>query len=288
MPSINNKYYYLVSGLPELNFDNRKISFEISDIIREFSDLMSSEDFEDIRTVLFSIDLRNIVSNFIEKSSDEFEANGNFNYDELEYFFSSSIKDIRDDFNNIDDLIVTFISYYNSSESYYPNMSWSDQLALMYYNYALESSNNFLKEYFLFEKDLKNILIALIAAKYNFSPEVSLLGSNDTVHALKTVKSKDYGLSGDYPFINRLITLFDSSDFYKRELEIDKIKWDFIEDLNSFEYFSSSNIMGFLLKYTILNRWAVKSEEKGKKSLDKIFAELEKSYELPEQFRINN
>ena len=72
----------------------------------------------------------------------------------------------------------------------------------------------------------------------------------------------------------------------EREKAIDRIKWNYIDELNTFNYFTVEVVLGYLLKWILLNRWTRMDAERGRQGIETLVEALENSLEFPKKFTL--
>lgn len=65
-----------------------------------------------------------------------------------------------------------------------------------------------------------------------------VIGSNEFAVALRTSNAKDFGLTLDYPYVEKVIALMDNDNLVERERGLDLIIWHFLDEAVTFDYFS--------------------------------------------------
>ena len=68
-----------------------------------------------------------------------------------------------------------------------------DRLWSLFYEYAMSSSNAFVRKWYEFNLDMNNIINAITARKYNLDMQKVIVGQNDTAHALRTHRTGSTG-----------------------------------------------------------------------------------------------
>lgn len=63
---------------------------------------------------------------------------------------------------------------------------------------------------------------------------------------------------------------FSKSNPMDRELELDRLRWSKIEEIEGADSFSSNAILAFALKLRLAERWAAMGEEEGRETADKM------------------
>ena len=148
-------------------------------------------------------------------------------------------------------------------------------LSWMYYAYMMHSENKLVREYAEFSMNMKNLIAAFNSRKYGRDVSREVIGENEFALALRTSNSKDFGLSMDYPYVEKVISLMENDNLVERERGLDLLIWDFLDEAVVFEYFSIEKVISFMLKLMIVERWSRMSSEK-----------FRKSFEFDEQFII--
>ena len=159
-------------------------------------------------------------------------------------------------------------------------------LSLMYYAYMMHSENKLVREYAEFSMNMKNLIAAFNSKKYGRDVSREVIGENEFALALRTSNSKDFGLSMDYPYVEKVISLMENDNLVERERGLDLLIWDFLDEAVVFEYFSIEKVISFMLKLMIVERWSRMSSESGRKVFMELVEKFRKSFEFDEQFII--
>lgn len=129
------------------------------------------------------------------------------------------------------------------------------RLQCLYYKQLLTSGNHFLQNWGAFELNLLNFLAARRAELLSKEKKQALIPGNDYHDLLLEFTSSQKIIHTEFPPAAKLETLYTSANFLERELEIDKLRWNAIDEINRFEYFSIDVILGYFQKLTLLERW---------------------------------
>ena len=159
-------------------------------------------------------------------------------------------------------------------------------LSWMYYAYMMHSENKLVREYAEFSMNMKNLIAAFNSKKYGRDVSREVIGENEFALALRTSNSKDFGLSMDYPYVEKVISLMENDNLVERERGLDLLIWDFLDEAVVFEYFSIEKVISFMLKLMIVERWSRMSSESGRKVFMELVEKFRKSFEFDEQFII--
>lgn len=165
--------------------------------------------------------------------------------------------------------------------------SWESILTEMYYEYVLETKNTFLKQWFEFNQNLNNILIGHNCRKYKLEAEKQLIGNNFVTSAIKKSNAKDFGLEVDLSYVSDIISHAEKENLLAREKGLDQLKWDKVEEITLFDYFSIEVVLAYIIKLDIAYRWLELDEKTGRELFSKIINDLKSGFEFPKEFAIN-
>lgn len=127
-----------------------------------------------------------------------------------------------------------------------------------FYTRAASHRNRFIREYFLFDMNVRN-------AKVRFLNKA--LGRD----ASKDVMDLP---SGEFEEAGRLDTVLADGDILARERGIDDLMWEKINSLTVFNYFDINAILGFIAKLHIVARWYELDEQSGRAMFKRLVDEV--------------
>ncbi len=279
----SNNYYYLISGLPDILFDDAKSQISIEAYKAELANNLLPEDYNLIKLYFSSIDNQNLLKYLVDENA-EFSNLGNLDKSD----FEEVIALLKEEENNINTQIpeyfIPFIQGYYNDAPVIKDLSWENQLISLYYDYILKTKNDFVRDYFQFEMNVSNILTALNCRKYNLDVKENVIGDNEISNQLRESGAKDFGLNLLIDYFDQLVRISETDNILEKEKKIDLLKWNFIDDNTFFHYFDIEKVFGYLIKLTILERWLKLSKENGEKTFREALSKLESSYEFPEEF----
>jgi len=270
-------YYYLVAGLPNLLLDEGKLKEGFSDLRADIIANLHPDDQKLISVLFLKFDNKNLL-NLLTKSEKPFDSRANFSLD----FLESEIKEPE----KILPYLRNFIINFKSENPSFPESGWENELETYYYEYLLSLKNQFLREWFALELNYGNIITALNCRNHELPYEHELIGSNFVVTAILRSNARDFGLTQDYPEIEFLLNTWENNNMLEREKAIDLMKWQWIDDQTFFHYFTIEKILGFMLQLDIVERWMSLDSKEGEKMVKELLRKLVKSYELPEDFKL--
>jgi hypothetical protein len=273
-----NNYYYLVAGLPDLVQDAKKQPVVLSDFREVLAEQLTSGDLELSRQLFLHHDNQNLL-NLLTKSGKEFLPLANYTLEELEQNIKEPV--------SLEPYMNQFVAAYKAETLIFPELSWEDNLAILFFEHMQSTKNEFLRQWSEFDFNLRNVRTAINVRNHKLNPSAFILGDGIVAQALKKSTLRDFGLANDFPFIEKLLSIIESGNVLQQELEIDRMRWDFLDELNTFNYFSLEVVMAFILKITIIERWIALDPEVGQQMFDRILKDLKKSYEFSKEFSIN-
>jgi hypothetical protein len=138
-----------------------------------------------------------------------------------------------------------------------------ENLNTHFYRAAKKSKTKFIREYFAFDQEVRNIQAAYIARKNSLDPEDYLIGDNEITDQLKHSKSHDFGLSLYSDIATEVIKVLEIDNILEREQQMDALKWRVSNDICTFNYFDINVILSFMVKASIVKRWHILDRKKG-------------------------
>jgi len=134
-----------------------------------------------------------------------------------------------------------------------------------FYQEIGENSNNkFVRSWLEFDQLLRNIQTAWICRKTGADASKQLIGRSEEIEPFLRNNMSDFGLRRELVFGEQIFNLLDEDiDLLEREFRLDQIRWDMADELTTFNYFDLDNVLAFLVKAEILDRWLKLDEERG-------------------------
>lgn len=279
------KYYYLISGLPELQLDDQKLKLSLADFKTELSNNLSEADLKLTGYFFMQFDNENLLKLLKDREA-EINPLGNLSREQLLdiIFQLNENEEVRQ--ANIYSYYKKFIPAYQSEQDLYPQMSWNDQLTSLYFDYASSCQNEFIAEWYAFNLNITNILAAVNCMKYGFDRESAIVGTGEISEAIRTSNSRDFGLAPVFPEVDEVLRIAEEPELYERERKIDLLKWNWLEENGFFHYFDVEHLFIYLLRLELLERWVRLEKETGLQVFREMIGELQTSFEFPNEFTV--
>ena len=283
---MSRQYHYLVAGFPDLFFDDSKVSINLNEFRTMLEEILPEDDMNSIRLFFFRYDNQNILAKLQDKSEPH-DQRGNLSEADIEALFAA-VKEGSDSATllGIPSYLGEFVEAFRADKPLFESKSWEIQLSEMYYNHLASQSNTFIRDWFLFERDMQNILTAGQCRKYDMPVEKQLIGDSEIVEKLSRSNARDFGLDNEFPFVEAILKIIEEDDLKEYEKKIDHIKWDYLDDEVFFHFFTIEKLFSFVVKLSIIERWLSLDKETGKELLNDLLNNLEASYEFPEEFKL--
>lgn len=271
-------YHYLVAGLPDIILDQKKLSLSIAEFRDDLNIHLHPDDYRLVELLFLPADNYNLL-NLISKSSEPFDESGKYTREQLE-------EEIREP-SSLPGYMQNFINAYKSESPLFEGLSWEDQLTWLYYDYLKECSNKFLRDWFEFDLNLKNIIAGFNVRKFKLKGEKYYIGNNHVVQSVRKSTLKDFGLSIEFEHMDKLVSIYENDNLQERERATDNLRWEFMDERNTFNYFTIEVLLAYIIKLQMVQRWLEMDYETGVAMFKKILDQLEQSYEFPKEFLIN-
>ncbi len=273
---MKRNYYYLVAGLQDITLDIHKLSLSRSEFIDELKNELHPDDYAKAEILVYRIDNDNLV-NLLAKNDKEFLSGGVFSREEME-------ESIKEPSGILPGYMVRFIDAVKNDEEIISGMSKENQLTALFYGFTQNLPDGFLKDWFRFNRDINNILTALVCRKYDIPYDNQIIGADETSEAIRKSPARDFGLSAEISIMDDLMNIAKNDDVQEKEKAIDQLRWNYLDDVTFFEYFTIDKVLAFLLKIEMVERWLSIDKEHGNDLFMDLLQELKSSYKLPESF----
>ncbi len=264
-------YYTLVAGLQQFTFDSDKKGFSACDIIAQIRPELNERDRGYLGLFYDFYDIENIIN--IKAGRGQYNELGNYTRAELEEF-------MRDP-SGLPVFIGRVIAAYADPDN--PEFDWIDPevsferaLFISYYDQCARSGNRFIREWYEFDRNLRNVIAAYSARKASLPIGEQLVGTGYVRDNLARSSAADFGLRGELDYIDELIdALSDEDNLLEKERKIDMIRWRESDQLTPFDYFDMNAILAYLVKINIVHRWVTLDEGYGREMFQKLMAALD-------------
>ena len=283
---MSRQHHYLVAGLPDVFFDDKKLSVSTAEYRSYLSEHLTKNEMELIQLHFWQYDHQNILNRL--QNNEAYNPSGNLSVENLEELMSAS-KDGSYESLSIDipNYIPEFIDAYKADVPVYSGKSWDLQFTELFYGYVATIDNKFAREWFLFELNLNNTLTAYNCRNNNIEIENQIIGKSELNDKLLKSSARDFGIDSDeLSGADQIFKAIEITDLLEQEKKIDLIKWELLDENSFFHYFSIEKLFAFLIKLSIVERWLGLDKTKGLELFKELLNSLETSYEFPAEFSL--
>lgn len=146
---------------------------------------------------------------------------------------------------------------------------------------GLHAKNRFVREWFAFNRDMNNVLVAQICRKHGFDVKQQIVGDDEVAEQLRTHSAqKDFGLSEVMGEFQEILALAQIEDLMAREKAIDAIRFEWLSTRTEFDFFSAEMVFAYYLEAVMLHRWSILTVEEGERVFRGMVAEMKKGVRL--------
>ena len=248
------KYYFLASYLPDIQKDDLKVRFSLGELLGEKFHI-PEQDWKEIELVLMGRDIL-ILEKLLSGKTVSVE-HSLFPPE----FWLDQIKSPKEG----PDFILDFL---RSTDLQSVGFREIDRLYAQYFEYVLgATAHEFLRGYFTFQQNFRNVLAALRARQRGLDPAEYLIGEGEVVQILSSSTAEDFGLSLEFPWIENLIKA-ETPD--ERQSMVEQIVWNYLDEHAGPDPFDFRVILVYLLKLEVLERQLALSEDKGMEKVRRL------------------
>ena len=270
-------YYCLIAGLPEISPDDKKLSLSVHELRTYLNDYLTKKETDIINLFFYPNDNAQILR-LLQKQ----EADPNLQT----VFTASQLEDEIQDPMFVPSYIKDYILHLQKEEREGANRLPEVELSERYWNFMLSQKNKFVKKYAEFSMNVKNLITALNCRKYHLDIEKEVIGDSHFSKQLRTSHAKDFELSNDYPYVDEVLTLFEKDNTAEREYRIDMLYWKFLDEITEHKYFTFDNVIAFMLKLMVLERWSKMTTEQGKTIFRELLDRFKNEFQFAKEFDI--
>lgn len=270
-------YYCLIAGLPEISPDDKKLSLSVQELRTYLNDYLTEKETDIINLFFYPNDNAQIL-----RLLQKLEPDANLQT----VFTASQLEDEIQDPMFVPSYIKEYLLDLQKEDREQTNQLPEIELSERYWNFMLSQKNKLVRKYAEFSLNIKNLITALNCRKYHLDIEKEVIGDSFFTKQLKTSRAKDFELSDDYPYVDRVLSLFEKDNTAEREYRIDMLYWEFLEEMTSHKYFTFDNVIAFTLKLMILERWSKMTTEQGKKIFRELLERFKNEFQFAKEFDI--
>jgi len=299
-----SKYYYLVSGLPNISFDGSKLPFKTLEFQEELVNHISRADMRLLHILYLKVDNQNLLEQ-LQYSDWELNSGGIITIGEIHEFLSNMrIKCEREKEGNYESPVGSRMrenhippyfelftnEYFESLEKDDPIViPWEDRLSSLYYQFAMKCKNRFIASWFELNLNIQNIFTALTCRKFGLDRTKYIVGDTELSNMLRFSTERDFDIDDSFQYGHSVLRIAEDADLLQREWKIDQLKWEWLDEQTFVKVFDIESVLAYMLKLEILERWARLDKATGENLFRQFVGAMKRgSGHTLEEFNRNN
>lgn len=265
-------YPYLLSGLPDLDFEMDLSGFSYEEIYAQVVELLTARDRETLELFLAFGTHREVAAGYLSARDEE---------DRITWLQETRLPRYqREVFSkSLSSLVFAEEDRAVDMDAEELEAGIVRILDEAFYKAVLRHGNPFMRKWFEFDGILKNTLVAFAARKQGRSPE------NDFVEQAsapmldwirENMDEGDFGLKQKLSYATEMFEALDRPDVYERERAIDRFRWNMAEEMTSGKDFQLDKVLCYMVKADILRRWQKMDAGAGREYLHEVVSQMRK------------
>jgi hypothetical protein len=231
------------------------------------------------------VDNRNLLA-LLDNPDAPLVPGGNFEREEL------LVQILRRD--NVPDYMQAFLEAHRDGKSLFEGCSPADQLNWLFYDEMTEHPNGFIREWFTFERDLRNVIVGINHRRglahlqeRGGDPARSLaaliVGRNEVAEMILRSGAPDFGLGAQLPWAEKLFAAArgNAGDFEKA---VDTLRFEMLDDLTVLAGFGVESILAAAIRIQLAERWGSLLEDGGRANMSAAVSKLKSGFTIPDEF----
>ena len=270
----STEYYYLVAGLREWTLDSDTKGFDAREIVDEILAEVSKDDRRAISLLYAYYDCENIIA--CREQRGRHNPLGNLSREQVEQVLNEAC------YSLLPSRLAKVVELYTEKEDEERDeevkldANFEHALFEAYYEELAASKCRFLVAWGEFDRNLRNIAAALAAREAGRQISDVVVGGGDIVEQLTRSSAADFGLRGELPYVDAVITaVSDEKNIVEKERKIDAVRWAEADEIAVFDFFDVNYLLSYLVKVNIVARWSMLAPEVGREMLNRLIKELD-------------
>ena len=241
-----NRYYSFVSGLPDLDFNAEASVMSPGEFLATLEEVISAEEMGYARALSFAHYHLKIAA-FVSGKPVE--------GDLLPGFAGESFHSASENFHELPPYLQRLVTWKENHRGEAPEVMVTHKLQQYYYACLRATGNMFLTEWAELQLNFLNFLAAYRSQQLPEEKRQQLIKGNAYHHLLVEYPLSQKIIHTEFWAAEKLEHLLSKSNYLEREQEIDRLRWNAIDEINRFEYFTVNVILGYFQKLLLISRW---------------------------------
>ncbi|MEG1663960.1 MAG: DUF2764 family protein [Mucinivorans sp.] len=280
------QYHCLVAGLPELTFDMGS-SVDFVALRAEIASELTAEDMDSVGLLYLFYDIENLVNKLRGKNL-LFNKLGNLTPSQITAEIASE-SDGDEPFDSLlPDGLRLIVDRYRGDveqESDDPlepvaESELERELYTEFYNLAIDCPSRFMREWAVADRTIRNLVVASRARALGVDATTMIVGEGELEQQMLSSQASDFGLRGQFEYLELLMAVLETTDFVERERKMDTLRWNIAQSITEQNYFDAEFILAYLVKMNILYRWRALDKAIGAERFSEIVGKFTSDLKL--------
>lgn len=254
----------------------------VAQLKEELDEQLTPCDAALMKAYFMHYDCENLVA-LMENPEAEIDPHGNFELEDYQQMMVTVLEEEKKD-KRFPIFMQNFVKNYATNKT---QQGWFAKDAMMaaYYEWASQSKDGMMADWYVLNTNILNILTALIARRQGWDLASYVQGHNEVVDLiLENPNAHDFTLGLEYEFVKDLMACADTEDPVEKERKIDALRWNWLEKSTFFDTFGIDAVFSYVVRTEMLERWAKLDVEQGKERFTEIIENLRGEARVPSEF----
>jgi len=272
---VRRGYYFLAASLPDLFRGRTSGAGSLEEYLDYCETQVTPEDFDTLKQLFLFNDARNAVT--YRSKEDSFVSPS--------FYSAEQMLKLIDEPESFFPFLRRYAATRIEEQRERPELTEIDELISYFYEALDDVADDFVREYYANELELRNIGAAfeLRAGEFELAKYLIPLGRAYEL-IMKNPEANDLGLSVDFPYARNLYQLYDEADLTKREEMLDQIRWQWLDERVGADLFSLNFLAAYAIKLASVERWSSLSVEKGEELFQDLLDTVRRSVRFEIEF----
>lgn len=242
------KYYYLISGLPDLSLDEYDV--DMAEVLDTIQRNLTDGDEERWKYIILSNDIRNFLNIIFE----EYYELPSADFLNPALISTEQLRTYRKNLGNMPDFINTFIQNYEGQLSSITMREAEEILWGLYFEEVHDRAGSYINAYYDFDAELRSIISALVSLNNTSFDRPQITEYQDYIDDILRTKSMSSDRFDTIPYSDKLEEQIKDGNPLELEKVLDRIRWDYLSEVNA-EAFSPEYVYAYTFKLMLTSRW---------------------------------
>ncbi len=241
-----NLYYSFISGLPDLEFNPETAFTSPNKFELSLGEILDAEEITLLHLLRYP-EFHYSICMYLSGHTHENEL--------LPGFKGEAFQSSNEHFEALPAYLQHLVVWKENRRGEISNVMVTHKIQQYYFAALHATGNYFLNEWADMELNRLNFLAAHRIDKLGEENKQQLIKGNEYHDLLLEYPLNQKIIRTEFRDAERLEQLLAKPNYLEREQDFDRLRWNAIDEINRFEYFTINIILGYYQKLLILDRW---------------------------------